>query len=263
MDQPRPGTTRMTGNLGSAGRGPGVLALVIALFLGVALVKPWGSPGDAPPARPVTVERSAPPSGPAPTADPLAALRVHCQEPIGWRTYSRERWSGGIVRSWRSMAPISDAGGPLDRRIPVVPLGAAVEAMGYCSPWRAPERPPDDARTTVWQIETAPTGGSASASRIDLVRFVAFPASPLGALFTAPPRAPAGGAPAGGAPAGTSPASAVPAGGAPASGVLASGVPASATPGVGIWPPGRYVLAVRGTAFARWWAVQIDPPVTP
>lgn len=237
MEEPRPGTTRMTGNLGSAGRGPGVIAVVIVTFLGVALVKPWGSVGEHSPVRPAALEPTAQPSGPAPTVDPLAALRLHCQEPLGWRTYSRERWSGGIVRSWRSVAPITDASGPLDGRIPVVPLGATVEAMGYCSPWRSPERPPDDARTTVWQTDPTSTGGSGSIVPMDLERFAGFPASPLGVLFAAPRRAPAPGA-------------------APASAPASAAAPVADT-----WPPGRYVVAVRGAGFSRWWAVQIDPPV--
>lgn len=231
MDEPRPNATRMTGHIGSAGRGPGVLAAIIVAFLGLAVLKPWASLGERSPERPSTVVRSTPPS-PTPTPDPLAALRLHCQEPLGWRTYSRERWSGGTVRSWRSVAPIRDARGPLDRRIPVVPLGATVEAMGYCSPWRSPERPPNDARTTAWRIDPASDGGLASVGVIDLVRSGAFPSSPLGALFDPPGPAPTAGA-----------------------------APPSGGPAVGIWPPGRYVVVVQGTDFERWWAVQIDPPV--
>ena len=73
-----------------AGRRTTVLAVAIAVFVAVAIVKPWPS-GTAPG---FSLRPGTPPPTEAPSADPLAAIRLDCQDPPGWRIFSREFWSG-------------------------------------------------------------------------------------------------------------------------------------------------------------------------
>ena len=234
-DEVRPTATRMSGRLGSAGRGPGLLAAILVGFVALAIVKPWGLAAIPTPV-PDTGARPARPTDSPPPVDPQAALRFHCQEPLGWRVYSRERWSGGTFRSWRSMMPIEAASGPLDSRIPVAPMGRVVEAVGYCSPWRTAERPPESVIVEAWRIEPFDGDGLASVEALALVPFRSFPASPLGALFGAPTSAPAG--------TGRSPLPGPP------------GTSSDSEPPA--WAAGRYVFALRAGGFERWWAVEID-----
>lgn len=245
----RPGATRMTGRLGSAGRGPGWLAAILIGFVALAIVKPWG-PADPAGRAPDTGTRPARPTDAPAPVDPLAALRAHCQEPLGWRVYSRERWADGTFRSWRSMVPLATANGPLDPRIPVAPLGRVVEAVGYCSPWRTAERPPDGLVVTAWRIEPVAADGRALVEAVGLIPFRSFPASPLGALFAAPARSPDPTA-----------ATLPPDGpGGPRSSGRAAG-PAGSAPDATVapaWAAGRYVFALRDGAWERWWAVEIE-----
>src|SRR5947208_3381781 len=74
----------VTARLGSAGRGPEILVGLIAVFVALALIKPWGLAGGGP--RPTP--RATPAAVAAASTDPLAALRHHCQEPSGWRIYA-------------------------------------------------------------------------------------------------------------------------------------------------------------------------------
>jgi hypothetical protein len=214
----------VTVRLSPAGRAPVVLAGVIAIFVFLALVKPWGFVGGSPP-------RPAIRTTPAPTvqasADPLGALRHHCQEPLGWRVYSRERWATTTVRSWRSLEPVSAATGPLDSHIPVVPIGAPVDAVGYCSPWSGAERPPEDARVDGWRIALIDGGdpGLSFAETIRLQRDDPGWPSVLGALYGPP----------------------------------VNRFDPKITDRVG-WPGGRFVFAVRAHGYERWWAVDIEPP---
>ena len=46
------------------------------------------------------------------------------------------------VRSWKSFVPAYGASGPPDPEIPMIPVGARIDALGYCSPWSDAERPP-------------------------------------------------------------------------------------------------------------------------
>ena len=212
-------------------RWPVAWAGLIGLFLVGALIKPWVGPALAPPsfgpaaAEPATL---APSVGP----DLLAGLRVHCQEPIGWRVYSREMWIGRSVRTWRSVEPVAGSSGPADPAIPIVPLGPFVDALGYCSPWTGPERPPDDAQIMAWRWNDAARGGDGLAL-LPLETIAPRDPTVLGALFAAA-RAPRSGA--------------------------APGSDPTATPGPAGWPAGRYVFVLRATDWERWWAVQVATP---
>ena len=201
--------------IGGHDRGPGLIFAAVAIFLAVALLKPWPAetgraPDAAPQPRPVPTER--------PSVDPLDAVRLDCQEPLGWRTYSRERWSEGTLRSWRSIEPVRLVATPLDPEIPAVPVGPNVEALGYCAPWRGPERPPDEVNVLAWRIDEDGAGVS-RATLLSLRRLGPTLRPPLGALY-APPVVGRGG-------------------------------------GGDVWPPGTYVFAVEGGDYVRWWRVLV------
>jgi hypothetical protein len=218
----QPTGTPVTVRLGSGGRGPAAVAVLIGVFVALALVKPWAGGAGAP--HPIPRVPQAPVS--APSADPLADLRSHCQEPLGWRLYSRERWATMTVRSWKSLDPAFGASGPLDPGIPILPLGAPVDALGYCSPWTGGERPPADASVSGWRI-TPETGYGATMLADPIALRPVDPGWPsvLGALYGPP--------------------------------VNRFDSNAVETPG---WPGGRYVFAIRAPGFARWWGVLIVPP---
>jgi hypothetical protein len=243
--------------LGRAGRPPGILALAIVVFVAIAFVKPWpqaARPGpQAEPPRPVPAVAT-----PQPTADPLAALRSNCEEPLGWRAYSVERWTDQTLRIWRSLQPATSAVDATDTGIPVIPLGPAVELVGYCSPWDGAERPPAESRLTAWSVQ--PHDGAARVEPIELDLVAPRPASVLGALF---------GSPATGAVAASPPPTSVPAEpsdrpspqsvptGRPTGGPGPSAAPSS---GAAIWPSGHFVFELSAPGWHRWWAVDIPPP---
>ena len=209
-------------------RSPGAWAGLIVLFVVAAFLKPWD-----------TASHALAPSGPGLTVspashqssgpDPLAGLREHCQEPLGWRVYSRELWIGRPVRTWRSIEPAGHASGPADRALPFVALGPIVDALGYCSPWTGLERPPENARISAWRDNV--DDGTAGMTALPLRAIAPDDPTALGALFVPlePSRAAAS------------------AGRAP-------------NPTLAGWPAGGYVFALRATGWERWWAVQVAPP---
>jgi hypothetical protein len=208
--------------LASRGRGPGIVTVLIAVFVALALVKPWaGSPGSP---RPTPRTTAVPVE--APSADPEAELRRHCQEPIGWRLYSHERWATMSVRSWKSFDPAFGASGPLDQQIPIIPLTAQIDALGYCSPWTGGERPPADATVSGWRV-TSEFGYGAAMIADPIALRLADPGWPsvLGALYGPP----------------------------------VNRFDSNVVETVG-WPGGRYVFAIRAPGFERWWGVDIEPP---
>ncbi len=173
---------------------------------------------------------------PIATPDPLEPLRRNCQDPDGWRIYSRETWATSTVRAWRSFEPATRASGPTDSGVPVVQIGGRVEALGYCSPWRGGEEPPPDATVAVWRLVVDPSGREDPVA--ESLRISAWdPGWPslLGALF---------GPPAAG----------------PGSRAAGPGFPVAGHP---VWAVGRYVFAVRGAGYERWWAVEISPLTGP
>jgi len=217
----RPVETQVSARLESQGRGPEIVVVLIAIFIAIALVKPWGSaPGAPRPTPHVTVAPVA-----APSADPLAELRRHCEEPVGWRVYTSERWAQMTVRSWKSLDPAEGASGPLDPAIPIIPLAAQIDALGYCSPWTGGERPPIGSAVTGWRISLAGDGPQLGA--VPLVLRPVDPSWPsvLGALYGPP----------------------------------VNRFDSSAVETLG-WPVGRYVLAIRVPGFERWWGVDVEPP---
>lgn len=213
-----------TMRLAGRGHGPSAVVAVIGLFLAVAWIKPWPVAAPAPPRG-----AAAPTIAPTSTPDPLSNLKYHCQEPSGWRVYARERWGGRLLRSWRTLDPARAATGPLDPAIPVVPLGASISSLGYCSPWNTLERPPAGAVVEVWRL--TPAAGPAagwSASQVRPGTSEPAPATILAGLF--------------GPPAGS--------GGSERAASIS-------------WTTGRWVFAIRASGFERWWAIDIQPPALP
>jgi hypothetical protein len=238
--------------LGRAGRPPGILVAAFVLFVAIAILKPW--PDTARPSGPVAPRPAigAEPT-PQPTADPLAELRSHCEQPLGWRVYSIERWTDQTLRIWRSFEPAPAVVDAADPRIPALPLGPAVELAGYCSPWDGPERPPAGTRLLAWSIQAGAGTGRATPVELDVV--APHPQNVLGGLFGPPaPGIPPSMRP-GPASGSGSPARA-PAG----NGARPSG---SAVVGPAIWPRGRFVFELVAPGWQRWWAVDVPAPVTP
>jgi hypothetical protein len=110
-----------------------------------------------------------------------------------------------------------------------VALGPFVDAIGYCSPWTGPERPPDDARISAWRNDAA---GSAGGMTVLPLRAIA-PDVPtvLGAVF-----------------------------GPPEASRPAAGASRAPDPNAAGWPAGGYVFALRAAGWERWWAVQVAEP---
>jgi hypothetical protein len=209
--------------IADGGRGPFLLAALILVFIVGAVLKPW-----APPARPPGLVQGATPQ---PTLvaqsvepDALAGLRAQCEEPQGWRVYSRGGFLDLAVRVWRSVEPAIAATGPLDPTMPLIQVGVVNEAVGYCAPWTGAERPPDVSLVSAWRL-ARDAGGTPAAVAVPLVRVAPDRASVLGALYAGPAD-----------------------GSGPANGTTAG------------WPLGRYVFAVRSPAWERWWAVDISTP---
>jgi hypothetical protein len=206
-----------------------------AVFLALAVLKPWGAiPGFDAGGSPGTGaggpagQSSAPSPSPLPSAeDPVADLERHCPQPSGWRVFAHERWSGGVVRSWKSLMPAPVASGPLDPTIPRVPVTSRqVPLLGYCAPWHGPDRPPDGATVSVWRLTAVGQDGQA-AEPVRLQRVLPDQATVLGALYAPPSRA-----------------GALP----PYGGMRA----------IESWPGGVYVFEIAdGESFQRWWAVEI------
>jgi hypothetical protein len=127
----------------------------VAVLIVVAIVKPWGvgaPQGEAPrPHPPVTPA----PVTPAPTADLSADGLANpiCLGTGGWRIASLETWETQDVRVWRAIEPVPEATGPLDPRIPSVPIVAVVlTAVGWCAPAFGPERPVGPTSVTAWTV---------------------------------------------------------------------------------------------------------------
>jgi hypothetical protein len=180
--EPPPAAITTLARTSGAGRGPAMLVAAVVIFVGLAILKPW--PAGTTPSfsdRPGT-----PPPTEQPSADPLAGIRLDCQDPPGWRIFSREPWQGGVLRSWRSLIPVSSAGSAADPAIPVIPVSRQIVALGYCAPWTPPERPPDDVAVRIWSVQTDRTG-SMDTRLVDPASASATLRPPLGALFVAPP----------------------------------------------------------------------------
>jgi hypothetical protein len=211
-ERPPVATTTLV-RMDGAGRRTTVLVVAIAVFVAVALVKPWPS-GTAPG---FSLRPGTPPPTESPSADPLAAIRLDCQDPPGWRIFSREIWSGGVLRSWRSLVPVAGPTTPLNAAIPIVPISPEITALGYCAPGPGPERPPDEVALRIWSVGSGATG-AADVREVEPASASVTLRPPLGALYAAPP------------PGGSDPF---------------------------LWPPGTFVFELAALGYERWWGVRI------
>jgi hypothetical protein len=135
-------------------------AVLVVALIGLAVVKPWATPGDEaarsgpadPRPAPSVVDTSSPTPGPTPdTAADLAG--PVCLGAGGWEIASLETWRDHDVRVWRAVDPIGQAAGPLDPRIPTAPaVGLEIRALGWCAPAYGPDRPVGPAQVTAWIV---------------------------------------------------------------------------------------------------------------
>jgi hypothetical protein len=138
-----------------ADRGLPIAGAIVAIVIGVAFLKPWGSAADTPtpgPPRVVTKATTAP--TPRPTDDSAEGLAGPvCLGAGAWRIASLETWRDHDVRVWRAIEPVTDASGPLDPAIPTVPLfGLEIQAIGWCAPAYGPERPVGPVEVHGWIV---------------------------------------------------------------------------------------------------------------
>jgi len=132
-----------------------VVGVLVALVVGLALLKPWGTAGDPPspgPPRMVTAPT------PAPTVLMIDQSAEGLAGPVclgtgAWRVASVETWRDQDVRVWRAIEPVADASGPLDPAIPTAPLfGLEVQALGWCAPVYGQDRPVGPAEVDGWIV---------------------------------------------------------------------------------------------------------------
>jgi hypothetical protein len=201
----------------------------VAMFLVVALVKPWGA--TAPPTGSRVPDSSQPERqliAAAARDDDLADLRSNCDEPFGWRVYSREGPITGMpFRVWSSVTPATSATGPTDPALPLVQVAPTIEALGYCAPWRGPDAPPEGVEVAAWELEPGARPVDAPTAR------------PLTLVPVAPAR--------------------------PSQFTGLYHEHDASRPGAShgpdeTWPHGHYVFRVSADTWARWWAVEVSLP---
>jgi hypothetical protein len=137
-----------------------VAAIVVVALIGLAVVKPWATPGGetarteqaVPRPRPSAIDTASP--TPGPTADMAAELAGPiCLGAGAWRIVSLELWRDQDVRVWRSIEPIHEASGPLDPAIPTAPaVGNEIGALGWCAPTYGRDRPNGPAQVEAWIV---------------------------------------------------------------------------------------------------------------
>ena len=187
------GPIRFDAAIESASRPAGIAFCLIAIFLGVALIKPWDAliapsrtqPAlEAPPIAAGEVPRDemrGTGGGPSPTGSATAEI---CFGPGSWRTTMIEQEGDQTVRLWRAVEP-RPATGPTDPEIDVTPAVGRVPAIGYCAPVTGPDRPGGPATVTAWRVE------GSTAIPIDLRQVAPVGVvSEFGALFGPPDREP-------------------------------------------------------------------------
>lgn len=196
-----------------------VSVVLVATFVAIAAMKPWG--GGAKPARTDAsvpaiqlgehaAVRTSDTFAAAPTRPPGPAEMI-CGRPLGWRVVSSGLWQGQPSSASIAVTPVS-ATRAIDGRIPfVVADGDRVDELGWCAPPTG-DAQEDDATVIAWRLgedgsETFALRpvGTASASRM----------AGLYTPATAPPSSP--------------------------------------------WPAGRYVFRVdrAGDAAANWFGVEV------
>ena len=236
---PEPSRNVPVVSLGGRGPWPTRILVAVAVFLAVAVVKPWQGPPPAPAAVPSQAPRSTrPPASPAPTAPAAEPFEASCFAGGGWTVTTLEGPARNQARTWYSVQP-APATGPLDPRIPVTRVYSLdIRTLGYCV--ARPASPlPVIAATSAWQV----TG--TLATEVRLVRVAAESPADANRGSSFVPASPPAGAPA------TQSASPTP-----------TAAVRAPTVGRPPWPPGRFVFRVDyqgGRVDADWFAVDIIP----
>jgi len=152
------------------------VAVILAAFLAVAIVKPWPSTDPRPAGSPVSRAASDAPR-PTETISPVAG---YCNDPVGWRVATVEQLlDGTALRGWGAVEPVV-ATGPRDVRIrSFVVSSASVSALGYCAP--PYDIPPPDAQVRIYRVDDR-----RAPEQVSVVRLGPNPASSLGALYRPP-----------------------------------------------------------------------------
>jgi hypothetical protein len=127
---------------------------VVAAFVVIAVVKPWGGGGRS--AATLAPQLGAPLEvASAPTEDRSAiglAMPV-CLGTGAWRVATLETWRERDVRVWRAIEPVTEATGPLDVAIPAVPVVAdLLSGLGWCAPAFGDDEPVGPATVRAWLV---------------------------------------------------------------------------------------------------------------
>jgi len=151
--------------VGTRGRGPVVVAvLVVGAFL-LGLFRPWdllGAPvADPGVATPGLAEASPGEGTPVDgasggtaqrTAPPVPQTAITCALPSQWRSSTIEDWTGRQARVWKAVEVV-EATGPADPSIPFEPIvSPTVTAIGWCAPVDGPDRPPQNLTASLYRI---------------------------------------------------------------------------------------------------------------
>ena len=149
------------------GRGGERIALVVAVLVLIAVLKPWGSP---PVATPVA---SQPPRVTA--TEPVRVVEHACNN-RSWLVQVDMLWPRRLVRSWILVDAVA-ASGPTDPRIQFVTVASPeVRALGYC-PARTAGVPPET-RPTFYRL-----GPPLEVVRTDRVAVRRSPEEPVNVLY--------------------------------------------------------------------------------
>jgi hypothetical protein len=195
------------------------LVWLVAVVVLVAFYKPWDSGGPAPPVSAYLPALETPEVTPSPRpTTELDVVASFCLEPSGWRVYSSERWGGQGIRSWTAMTPITSATGPTDPRIPVIPV---VSQAVLVIGFCAP----------VSGSDKPPADATNRVYRLAEIRIAGEKA--IRAELLAPVRVAPVGRPS----------------------YLGA---AYAPPAGSKWHDGLYIVQVEGSAYARWFGIQVE-----
>ena len=136
---------------------------VVAIAVGLAVVKPWAGPNDHAAAfagsnsspAPVRAAQATVSSAPSPSASNDAdALEVDrlCFGTDIWLVAYVEHWRGRVFRVWRAIEPALTAPGPDDRWIPTMEIvTSGMTELGWCAPAVGPDRPSGSAAVVSWR----------------------------------------------------------------------------------------------------------------
>ncbi len=238
---PEPSRNVPVVSLGGRGPWPTRILVAVAVFLAVAIVKPWQGPPPAPAAVPSPAPRSTlPPATPTATAAAAAAesFEASCFAGRDWTVTTLEGPARNEARTWYGMQP-ARATGPLDPAIPVTRVYSLdVRTLGYCVA-RPSAALPVIGATSAWQV----TG--TLATEVPLLRVAAESPADANRGSSFVPASPPPGAPA-------TPAASPPP-------TIPVRTPTAERPP---WPPGRFVFRVDyqgGLVGDDWFAVDIIP----